>query len=67
MRKRSFWLITGLMTVALLGVFVMQLYYIREAYNLKSQLFDEQVNQTLTAVVNKIQRRSAADRINRKD
>lgn len=55
------------MTVALLGVFVMQLYYIREAYNLKSQLFDEQVNQTLTSVVNKIQRLSAADRITRKD
>ncbi len=55
------------MTVALLGVFVMQLYYIREAYNLKSQLFDEQVNQTLTSVVNKIQRINAADRISRKD
>lgn len=54
------------MTVALLGVFVMQLYYIREAYNLKSQLFDEQVNQTLQAVVNKVQRRNAADHINRK-
>ncbi|GGI26620.1 sensor histidine kinase [Pedobacter mendelii] len=67
MKKRSFWLITVLMTVALLGVFVMQLYYIREAYNLKLQLFDEQVNQTLTSVVNKLQRRSAAERINRKD
>ena len=67
MKKKSFWFITVLMTVALLGVFVMQLYYIREAYNLKSQLFDEQVNQTLTTVVNKIQRLNAADRINRKD
>ncbi|MCZ4243064.1 sensor histidine kinase [Pedobacter punctiformis] len=67
MKKKSFWLITVLMTVALLGVFVMQLYYIREAYNLKSQLFDEQVNQTLNAVVSKVQRRYAADHINRKD
>lgn len=55
------------MTVALLGVFVMQLYYIRESYKLKSQLFDEQVNQTLTTVVNKIQRRNVADHLNRKD
>ncbi len=47
------------MTLALLGVFVMQLYYIREAYNLKSQLFDEQVNQALKAVVNKIQKKDA--------
>ncbi|MNK59509.1 Signal-transduction histidine kinase senX3 [compost metagenome] len=55
------------MTVALLGVFVMQLYYIRESYKLKSQLFDEQVNQTLSTVVNKIQRRNVADHLNRKD
>lgn len=55
------------MTVALLGVFVMQLYYIREAYNLKSQLFDEQVNQTLANVVKKVERLNVADHINRKD
>ncbi|GGH11892.1 hypothetical protein GCM10007422_31440 [Pedobacter zeae] len=55
------------MTVALLGVFVMQLYYIRESYKLKSQLFDEQVNQTLSTVVNKIQRRNVADHLTRKD
>ncbi|MDQ0968718.1 two-component system phosphate regulon sensor histidine kinase PhoR [Flavobacterium sp. W4I14] len=67
MKKKSFWLITVLMTVALLGVFVMQLYYIRESYKLKSQLFDEQVNQTLTSVVNKLQRRNVADHLNRKD
>ncbi|MBC6110746.1 sensor histidine kinase [Pedobacter fastidiosus] len=67
MKKRSFWIITVLMTVALLGVFVMQLYYIRESYNLKSQLFDEQVNQTLSDVVNKVQRRNAAEHINKKD
>ncbi|TCD11662.1 HAMP domain-containing histidine kinase [Pedobacter frigidisoli] len=67
MKKKSFWFITVLMTVALLGVFVMQLYYIRESYKLKSQLFDEQVNQTLTAVVNKVQRRNVADHLNKKD
>lgn len=55
------------MTIALLGVFVMQLYYIREAYNLKSQLFEQDVKQALTAVVNKVQRRYAAVHINKKD
>ena len=48
------------MTIALLGVFVMQLYYIREAYNLKSQLFEQDVNQALNSVVNKVQKRNAA-------
>ncbi len=55
------------MTIALLGVFVMQLYYIREAYNLKSQLFEQDVNQALNNVVNKVQRRYAAVNINKKD
>ncbi|AOM77638.1 sensor histidine kinase [Pedobacter steynii] len=67
MKKRSLWLITALMTIALLGVFVMQLYYIREAYNLKSQLFQQDVTQALSAVVSKVQKRYAASHLNKKD
>jgi len=55
------------MTLALLGVFVMQLYYIRQAYSLNSQLFEQNVNQALNGVVNKIQKRTAALHINKKD
>lgn len=55
------------MTIALLGVFVMQLYYIREAYNLKSQLFEQDVKQALNAVATKVQKRYAADHITKKD
>jgi len=67
MKKRSLWLITGLMTIALLGVFVMQLYYIREAYYLKSQLFEQDVKQALNAVAGKVQKRYAAIHITKKD
>ncbi|MBB5620193.1 two-component system phosphate regulon sensor histidine kinase PhoR [Pedobacter cryoconitis] len=67
MKKRSLWLITALMTIALLGVFVMQLYYIREAYRLKSQLFEQEVNQVLSAVADKVQRLNAVNHINKKD
>jgi two-component system phosphate regulon sensor histidine kinase PhoR len=67
MKKRSLWIITTLMTVALLGVFVMQLYYIREAYNLKSQLFEQNVNEALNDVASKVQKRYAANHITRKD
>ncbi|WGQ08048.1 ATP-binding protein [Pedobacter gandavensis] len=67
MKKRSLWLITALMTIALLGVFVMQLYYIREAYALKSQLFEQDVSQALNAVVNKVQKRYAATHLNKKE
>lgn len=67
MKKRSLWLISTLMTVALLGVFVMQLYYIKEAYNLKSQLFEQNVNEALNDVVSKVQKRYAASHISKKD
>jgi len=67
MKKKSLWLITILMTIALLGVFVMQLYYIREAYKLKTQVFQQDVSQALNAVVNKVQKRYAARHLNKKD
>jgi len=67
MKKKNLWLITGLMTIALLGVFVMQLYYIREAYRLKSQLFEQEVNQALSGVANKVQRLNAVEQITKKD
>ncbi|MNK08718.1 Alkaline phosphatase synthesis sensor protein PhoR [compost metagenome] len=55
------------MTFALLGVFVMQMHYIRESYNLKSQLFEQNVNQALSSVVNKIQKQNVIRRINKKE
>jgi two-component system phosphate regulon sensor histidine kinase PhoR len=55
------------MTIALLGVVVMQLYYIKQAYNLNSQLFEQNVNQALSAVVSKVQRRYAYKHYNKKD
>lgn len=55
------------MTLALLGVFVMQVYYIRESYKLNSRLFEENVNQALNAVVNKIQKKNAVMHIKKKD
>ncbi|TDQ09297.1 two-component system phosphate regulon sensor histidine kinase PhoR [Pedobacter metabolipauper] len=54
------------MTIALLGVFVMQLYYIREAYNLKSQLVDHDINEAINAVVSKVQKRNAAMHLTKK-
>jgi two-component system phosphate regulon sensor histidine kinase PhoR len=67
MKKRSLWIITVLMTLALLGVFVMQLYYIKESYKLKSELFDQNVNAALNAVVNKVQKKNAFLHINKRD
>lgn len=54
------------MTLALLGVFVMQLYYIKEAYKLKSTIFEQNVNQALSAVVTKVQKQNAINFIDKK-
>jgi len=54
------------MTLALLGVFVMQLYYIKESYKLNSKLFEQNVNQALNAVVNKVQKRNVVVHIDKK-
>lgn len=61
MKKSSIVLIISLMTLALLGVAAMQFYFIRESYRQKSQLFDESVNASLTAVAGKIERREVID------
>ncbi|RYG20972.1 MAG: HAMP domain-containing histidine kinase [Chitinophagaceae bacterium] len=66
MKTGSLWIITALMTLALLGVFVMQLYYIKESYKLKSELFDQNVNAALSAVVNKVQKKNAFLHIKKK-
>lgn len=61
MKKKSISIIIGLMAIALLGVMAMQLYFLRQSYHLKSELFDQSVNQALTSVVNKLEKR---DQIN---
>lgn len=57
MKKKSISLIIGLMSVALLGVLAMQYYFIRESYRLKSQLFDQSVNEALNIVVHKLEKK----------
>lgn len=60
MKQRSIRLIIGLMSFALLGVVAMQYYFIRESYTLKSQLFDQAVNDALKNVAFKLEKNEAA-------
>ncbi|MFC5283144.1 sensor histidine kinase [Pedobacter alpinus] len=47
------------MSFALLGVMAMQFYFISESYDLKSQLFDQSVNDALHNVSNKLEKKEA--------
>ena len=66
MKKRSIALIIGLMSFALLGVITMQLYFLRQSYQLQSELFDRSVNEALNNVVAKITRHDALNFLNAK-
>lgn len=47
------------MSIALLGVIAMQYYFIKESYELKSQLFDQSVNDALNTVSEKLEKKEA--------
>ncbi|MEP6612192.1 MAG: HAMP domain-containing sensor histidine kinase, partial [Mucilaginibacter sp.] len=64
MKKRSIAFIIGLMGVALLGVIIMQLYFLRQSYQLQSELFDRNVNEALNIVVSKVTRHDALNFLN---
>src|SRR6201996_7987830 len=66
MKKRSIALIIGLMSFALLGVMAMQLYFLRQSYQLQSELFDRSVNEALNNVVARISRHDALNFLNTK-
>ncbi len=66
MKKRSIGLIIGLMGFALLGVIAMQWYFLRQSYNLQSKLFDHDVSEALSSVVNKVTLQDANNFLNHK-
>src|SRR5438067_2044136 len=66
MKKRSISLIIGLMGLALLGVMAMQLYFLRQSYQMQSELFDRSVNEALNNVVSKVTKQDANNFLNSK-
>ena len=67
MSKRSIWLIVGVMTTALTGIFAMQMYSIYSSYQLNTELFDNNVHAALDRVASKLEQaeiRQTADLYN---
>jgi two-component system, OmpR family, phosphate regulon sensor histidine kinase PhoR len=63
MQKHNLKLVSILATIALIGLVVIQLYWIKNAVALKTQRFDQVVMDALHNVVFKMERQSAASRI----
>src|ERR1700761_6331057 len=66
MKKKSIGFIIGLMGFALLGVMAMQLYFLRQSYQMQSDLFDRSVNDALNNVVTKLAKEDAINFLNAK-
>jgi two-component system phosphate regulon sensor histidine kinase PhoR len=66
MKRRSIGLIIGLMGFALLGVVIMQLYFLRQSYQMQSELFNRSVNEALNNVVAKVTKQDALNFLNAK-
>ncbi|MDB5135550.1 MAG: histidine kinase [Mucilaginibacter sp.] len=66
MKKKSIGFIIGLMGFALLGVMSMQLYFLRQSYQMQSDLFDRSVNDALNNVVSKLAKQDAINFLSKK-
>ncbi|MBK0381196.1 sensor histidine kinase [Mucilaginibacter segetis] len=66
MKRKSIGLIIGLMGLALLGVVAMQLYFLRQSYQMQSELFKSSVNEALNSVVAKVAKQDAINFLNSK-
>ncbi|HTD99338.1 MAG TPA: HAMP domain-containing sensor histidine kinase [Mucilaginibacter sp.] len=66
MKTKRIGFIIGLMGCALLGIMSMQLYFLRQSYQMQSDLFDRSVNDALNNVVSKLVKRDAMEFLNRK-
>ncbi|HKR05499.1 MAG TPA: HAMP domain-containing sensor histidine kinase [Bacteroidia bacterium] len=59
MQKSKITLIIVLMSIALLGIIFLQIYWIKHDFTLKEQQFDHQVSEAMNSVVNKLETRQA--------
>ena len=59
MSKKKIWFLAFIMTLGLMGLILVQGYWMRRAVNLKEQTFRHYVNQSLTAVTNELEQREA--------
>ncbi|TAE32073.1 MAG: sensor histidine kinase, partial [Candidatus Kapaibacterium sp.] len=57
MKKRSIWTILALMSIALLGVIAVQVYWLARAAHLEERLFKERVNQAMERVARQLEAR----------
>jgi two-component system phosphate regulon sensor histidine kinase PhoR len=66
MKRKSIALIIGLMSFALFGVMGMQFYFLRQSYQMQSELFDRSVNEALNNVAAKVSKHDANNFLNAK-
>ena len=61
MSKRIIWSIIGLMSLSVIGLIIIQCYWIANAYKLKQQQFNQNVSEALNKIVEKVEREESYD------
>lgn len=59
MNKKLIWVLTGMVTVVLIGLILVQTYWIRNAIKVQEKQFNQLVNRTLLTVVGQLEREEA--------
>jgi len=61
MSKKAIWILTIISSIALIGLITIQIYWVREAANVKEEQFDQLVTKVMSQVVNKLETLEAMD------
>ena len=67
MTQKGIWRIVALVTIALIGIFGMQVYSIISSYKLNSQLFDNKIHNALDHIVARLEQKEIAQTANTYD
>ena len=63
MSRKVIWILTGVMTIGLLSLIIVQSFWIRNSLNIKEQQFSQQVNRALTSVINELEKKETVYQI----
>jgi len=63
MSKKGIWILTGIMTLALLGLLLVQAQWVKNAVDLKEQQFSHVINRALNEIINQLEEQEASDKI----
>ena len=57
MQKKAIWILTIILSITLIGLIIVQLYWIKNAINIKEEQFSQLVNKSIGNIIDEIEKR----------